>query len=177
MEAPPLPVGQYRVIVADPPWDLDLPPLHGDTETLKYPTMSFEEIKALPIKDIAAPDSWLFLWSVQKYLEKSFDVVRAWGFDYKFMMAWIKDHGPQIQGRPQSNIEFVLVGRRGKAQFLSTVDFKMGFLGKKKRAHSFKPKEFYATLARVTEGPRVDLFSRRTIPGFDTWGKESERGG
>ena len=61
---------------------------------------------------------------------------------------------------------------KGSPKLLSQVDFKVAF-NAPTRGHSVKPAEFYNTLARVTPAPRIDLFSRRLIPGFDVWGDEA----
>lgn len=53
---------QYGIIYADPPWHYDRKHGSGVAEN-HYPTMSIEEICALPVSELAAKDSALFLWA------------------------------------------------------------------------------------------------------------------
>ena len=86
-------------------------------------------------------------------------------------MTWHKSGGIQIWNYPQFNSEFVVVGSIGKPKFLSTKAFPVCFDGKR-QGHSVKPTEFYDTLRRVSPEPRIDMFARRHILGFDAWGDE-----
>ena len=173
---PPAPSGRFKCVVVDPPWPIqfgmDRPSRPTQAVGTPYPPMTIDEIKALdlPLDD----DAWVFLWTIQQFLRESFGVLDAWGLDHKFTMAWVKPHGPQSAGMPQSNMEFVLVGRKGKPQFLDTKRFPMAFSAPKRKGHSAKPDEFYRLLGRVSAGPRLDMFSRREIPGFESWGKEAK---
>ena len=172
---PELPVGEYRVVVADPPWPMEFSPSpHNRLQSAgepPYPVMPLDEIKALSLP--LADDAWVFLWTIQQYLRDAFDVLDAWGSPHRFTMAWIKTHGPKPIGMPLSNMEIVLVGRRGKPKFRDTKQFQMAFHAPRGE-HSQKPAEFYDLLNRVTVGPRLDMFSRRAIEGFDAWGKEAK---
>lgn len=51
--------------------------------SLPYPTMDIEDIKALPVREIADGNSILWLWTANTHLRVAFDVVEAWGFEYK----------------------------------------------------------------------------------------------
>jgi hypothetical protein len=53
--------------------------------------MTIEDIKALPVVDIAAKDCCLFLWGTWPMLPEVLEVVTAWGFTYKTLaFDWAK---------------------------------------------------------------------------------------
>ena len=169
---PPLPAGQYRTIVIDPPWEMtkikrDVRP---NQEGFDYPTMSVEEIMdiELPLAD----DAFVFLWTTQKYLPDAFAVIEEWGLKYRFTMVWNKPGGMQVYNYPQMNCEFVVVGSIGNPKFLDTKAFNTSFEAPR-AGHSVKPEEFYDVVRRVCSAPRIDMFNRRDIDGFDVWGNES----
>jgi ParB-like chromosome segregation protein Spo0J len=84
--APPeLPTGPFQVIVADPPWRYD------SGNSLPYPTMDIEDIKAIPVAEIADENAILWLWTTNAHLRVAFDVVEAWGFEYRTLLTWVKD--------------------------------------------------------------------------------------
>jgi N6-adenosine-specific RNA methylase IME4 len=138
-----------------------------------YPTMTEEELEAFPVADLAANDCHLFLWTTHKFLPMAFRLVEHWGFTYICTMVWHKAGGFQPFGLPQYNCEFVLFCRKGNLPFLDTKDFPCCFTGAR-REHSRKPDEFYRTIARVSPGPRLDVFSREARDGFAQYGKETE---
>ena len=78
---------QYGIIYADPPWHYDRKHGSGVAEN-HYPTMSIEEICALPVSELAAKDSALFLWATFPQLNEAFRVIDAWGFKYKTLAFW-----------------------------------------------------------------------------------------
>jgi hypothetical protein len=84
-----LPQGTYRCIVADPPWAYADSHCRGAAEDV-YPTMKLEDICALPIAERAADECHLFLWVPTPHLELAFNVVRAWGFQAKTTLTWVK---------------------------------------------------------------------------------------
>jgi len=72
---------KYNIIYADPPWKVMAGSKQGRKEgdsqkslKLTYPTMELEEIKNLPIKQMADKNCVLFLWTINKYLEQSYEV-------------------------------------------------------------------------------------------------------
>ena len=169
-----LPAGQYKTIVIDPAWPIEK--IHRDTIpqgiSLDYKPMSVEAIKDMKIP--SAPDCHLFLWTTQKYLSISFEILKTWEFKYIFTMVWHKNGGFQPFNLPQYNCEFVLYGRKGSPKFLEIKNFFTCFNGKR-REHSRKPKEFYDVIRRVCPEPRLDIFSREQIEGFECWGDESDK--
>ena len=171
-----LPTGRYSTVVVDPPWPIQkivrrVRP--NQTARLDYPTMSVAEIQALPVNGLLDDDAFVFLWTTQRFLPTSFDVVKAWGLTYRFQMVWHKPGGIQPYGLPQYNGEFVTVAVKGDPDLIDAgTDFPAVF-NARRGAHSEKPQIFYDMLTGVTRAPRLDMFARRRIEGFDAWGDEA----
>jgi N6-adenosine-specific RNA methylase IME4 len=170
-------LGLYDVVVIDPPWPLNRieRDVRPEQVAFDYPVMDVEQIASEVGGHLAehlADNAHIFLWSTQKYLPASFDLIEQWNLAYAFTMVWHKNGGFQPFGQAQFNCEFVVCARRGSPIFLSTKDFPACF-DPPRTKHSEKPEAFYATLRRVTGGRRLDMFNRREIAGFDGWGKEA----
>src|SRR5580692_2631396 len=92
--------GRYSTILADPPWQFQnrtgkVAPEHR--RLLRYPTMELQEILDLPIGQLAAARSHLYLWVPNALLMEGLRVMKAWGFTYKSNVVWLKvrkDGGP-----------------------------------------------------------------------------------
>lgn len=167
------PEGKYRTIVIDPPWDMERIQMENrtfDKESFDYPTMSLDEIKDFKLP--AHEECHLWLWTTQKYLRPSFDLLDAWDFTYLATFVWHKNGGFQPVGLPQFNCEFVLLARKGGQPFVETKQFFTCF-DAKRREHSRKPDEFYDVVKRVCPEPRIDIFSREDREGYDVWGLEA----
>lgn len=167
-----LPAEKYHTIVIDPPWDMkkierEERPNQVDFD---YPTMSYDELA--DFKMPAHKNCHLYVWTTQKHLPATFELVEKWGFKYLVTMVWHKPGGPQPFGLPQYNCEFVLLCRKGNLPFLDTKAFNCCFKAKR-REHSRKPDEFYELVERVSPSPRIDIFSRGKHKGFGAWGNET----
>ena len=138
---------------------------------LDYSTMSLDSIRELPVSQVLSDEALLFCWTTNKYLADAIGLLSAWGVKYAFTMVWVKNAGPQAPNTPCFNAEYIVVGRKGNPRFLSTKAFKTANEWPR-RGHSVKPEEFYELLRRTTPSPRLDIFSRRLIDGFDSWGNE-----
>ena len=170
-------MGQYATAVVDPPWNVNTPGYtdHEFKPALVYPHMSTEDIMAMPLQDVLANDAWVFLWTTSRFLDDALTISRVWGLAYSFTMVWQKGGGPQFPGGPCFNGEFIIVGRRGSPKFRDTKGFRaVNFW--ERTGHSEKPEGFYDLLRRVTPGPRLDVFGRRVIAGFESWGNEAPEG-
>ena len=86
---------KYNIIYADPPWRYKVYSKKGLGRSAEshYPTMQLEEIQALPVKNMAASDCALFMWTTVPLLEECFSVINTWGFTYKTVaFVWIKQN-------------------------------------------------------------------------------------
>lgn len=173
-----LPDGKFNVIIIDPPWPMqkierDLRP---NQVAFEYPTMSEPELYAFSdtVQAMAADDCHIFMWTTQKFLPLSLALMEPWGFRYVLTMVWHKPGGFQPIGLPQYNCEFAIYGRRGSPKFVDTKAFNCCFSAPR-HEHSRKPDEFYDLVRRVTDGRRIDVFSRERRDGFDQFGNETEK--
>ena len=84
---------KYNTIYADPPWQFQnltgkVAPEHR--RLMRYETMTLEEIKALPVSEIAGEKAHLYLWVPNALLPEGLEVMSAWGFEYKSNLVWEK---------------------------------------------------------------------------------------
>ena len=169
---------RYRTIVADPPWDYPegfaLGPGRGTLEIrpLPYPPMTLEDIAALPVRDLAAPKSRLFLWTTNRYLADAFDILAEWGFRYRQTLVWHKLDANLPGSIAPNSAEFILVGTRGAPGRLATLPSAV-IATTRRGGHSAKPEAFLDYFESVSTGPYLELFARRQRLGWDTWGNES----
>jgi N6-adenosine-specific RNA methylase IME4 len=177
----PLPIGQrYPVILADPPWRYEERSLGTPSRQIEhfYPTLSLDEICALPIGDLATRDAILFLWTTAPKCAEAMRVIEAWGFSYRTQLVWVKHSST---GAPvgvgyfvSTQHELLLIGTRGDFPHPAPADRPSSVLMAQRRAHSQKPEEAYAIIERMYPGihPRIELFARAHRDGWHTWGNE-----
>nr|WP_208417512.1 MT-A70 family methyltransferase [Sphingopyxis panaciterrae] len=170
--------------MADPPWRFanrtgKMAPEHHRLS--RYGTMDLEEIKALPVVEVAARPSHLYLWVPNALLSEGMEVMNAWGYQYKTNLIWHKirkDGGPDGRGVGfyfRNVTEVILFGVRGKgARTLPPGRSQVNFLATRKREHSRKPDELYDIIEACSPGPRLELFARGGRPGWEAWGNQAE---
>lgn len=179
---------KYQIIYADPPWKYGVwgknsgKGSRGDFSgradvitPLPYPTMTVEEIKNLPVGLLADVNCELYLWTTQKYLPASFGVIEAWGFKYCQTLTWCKKpRGLGQGGLYCPTTEFLLLARKGKMPQFRRVDTTWFEVKRPHNSHSTKPHFFRQLIEQVTNPPRIELFAREKMLGWDVWGNEVE---
>jgi N6-adenosine-specific RNA methylase IME4 len=166
----PAPDGTFATIVADPPWQYTNTSTRGAAED-HYPTMSIAELCDLPVESWSAPEAHLYLWTTNGFLREAFDIVDAWGFEYKTTLVWAK---PQIgMGNYfRSSTEYVLFGTRGG---LRTLDGNQrNWFEAPRTQHSRKPGLFFDIVHQASPPRYLEMFARqrRLDPDWDYWGNE-----
>lgn len=168
----------YRVVYADPPWSYrDRNKRHGGA-VVHYQTMDVNQIAALPIAGIVAPDAMLFMWATFPTLPDALKVIDAWGFRYvTAAFTWLKTYkegGKLVVGvghYTRANSEVCLLGVRGRPAVVSH-SVQSAIITPRGR-HSEKPAEVRDRIVELCgDVPRIELFARQVAPGWDAWGNE-----
>jgi N6-adenosine-specific RNA methylase IME4 len=173
---------KYRVIYADPPWSFRNWSAKGTGRNAvsHYDCMDLETLAALPINDLAADDSVLFLWATDPMLPRAFELIDAWGFELKTVgFYWVKlnraakgssDYFTGLGYWTRGNPEQCLLATRGKPQRRSKSVRRL--VVERRREHSRKPDEVRDRIEKLVPGPYIELFARETKPGWDCWGDQ-----
>lgn len=179
----------YQIIYADPPWkfgDKTVNRGHGgrfeSLDDYQYKTMDTEDICRLPVANLSAEDCALFIWSTDSHIPDCLNVIQSWGFTYKTIgFYWLKMDKDNL--RPKSNIgkwtqkyiEPCLLGTKGRmANYLQDRAVPQLIMNPRNQ-HSQKPAITREYIVRLFGGlPRIELFARRKVEGWDCWGNEVE---
>ncbi len=175
---------KFRTVLADPPWPFKnrtgkMAPEHK--RLYRYPTMSLEEIKNLPVKEIVDEQAHLYLWVPNALLKEGLEVLEAWGFEYKTNIVWYKvrkDGGPDRRGVGfyfRNVTELVLFGVRGNLRTLDPGRRMPNIIVAPKTVHSRKPEEIYRIIELCSPGPYIELFARSERAGWTVWGNEVDK--
>jgi len=173
---------KYNIIGSDPPWTYEdiggKKSARGMAKSF-YDTMSIEEIKSLPVNEIADDNCFLFMWATEPLLQEGLDVVKSWGFDYKnFAFTWIKktSEGRDFVGMghyTRANPEYCILGVKGKVEVKSHAIRKLVY--SKVREHSRKPDIIRDKIVQLCgDLPRIELFPRTKIYGWDVFGNDEK---
>jgi N6-adenosine-specific RNA methylase IME4 len=175
---------KFGTVLADPPWQFQnrtgkVAPEHK--RLARYGTMTLEDIKALPVAEVAASTSHLYLWVPNALLPDGIAVMRSWGFQYKSNLVWHKirkDGGSDGRGVGfyfRNVTELILFGVRGKnARTLKPGRTQVNYLSSRKREHSRKPDEQYALIEACSPGPFLELFARGDRKKWIGWGNQAD---
>lgn len=176
------PIGQFGLVLADCPWRFvswdgvsAVPTSAADP----YPTMSLEDLKAMPMDFTGAADCVCVLWATAPCLPQALEVLTAWGFAYKTAGAWAKQSST---GRKwafgtghifRSAAEFYVVGMRGSPRLRSKSV--RNLIVAPIREHSRKPEQMHEMCERLFDGPYLELFGRQQRPNWTVVGNESTK--
>ncbi len=171
---------RFATVLADPPWQFanrtgKMAPEHR--RLTRYPTMTLDVIRALPVNRLLADTAHLYLWVPNALLAEGMQVLSDWGFTYKTNLVWYKvraDGGPDRRGVGfyfRNVTELVLFGTRGRnARTLAAGRRMPNLLASRKREHSRKPDELYEVIEACSPEPRLELFARHRRVGWTQWG-------
>ncbi len=168
---------KYQIIYADPPWKYRRTGVQG-AAAAQYPCMSIEEICALPIQQITDKNCILFLWATYPHLKEALQVIEAWGFEYKSIgFVWIKQNRSGkgyffgLGFWTRGNSEICLLATKGNPKRKSNRISQLIFSPLQR--HSQKPIIVRQKIVELMgDLPRIELFARQKVYGWDCWGNE-----
>lgn len=173
-------MGKYNIIYADPPWPYYTYSKKGQGRSAEshYPTMSIEEIKALPVGDLAAKDCALFMWTTFPVWPEALEVPKAWGFEYKTVaFVWVKQNRKSdglfwgMGHWTRSNAEVCILATKGNPKCMDHGVHQV--IISHVQEHSRKPEEARTRIVQLMgDLPRIELFARQVTPGWAVWGNE-----
>jgi N6-adenosine-specific RNA methylase IME4 len=173
---------KYGAIYADPPWSFRNWSAKGTGRNAvsHYDCLDFSTLASLPVADLAADDCALFLWATDPLLPRAFDLIQAWGFEYKTVgFYWVKLNTAAKQSGDfftglgywtRANPEQCLLATRGKPP-RQAKDVRR-LVVEKRREHSRKPDCVRERIEKLVAGPYLELFARETKPGWDCMGDQ-----
>ena len=181
-----LPNKKYNIIYADPPWRFGSKQLQkynnkrfDSLESREYETMSHDELLSMNVKSIIENDSTCFMWTTDAHLKEAIEIMESWGFKYKTIaFIWVKKY-------ESGSLVYTLAPWTLKSCEICILGIK-GIMGKYKKAnnvkqlveavrtkHSKKPNEVRKRrVALFGDIPRIELFAREKVEGWDSWGLE-----
>ena len=174
---------KYKTIYADPPWQFQnrtgkVAPEHKRLS--RYSTMKLDEIKQLPVSEVADEKTHLYLWVPNALLPNGLEVMKAWGFEYKTNLIWEKvrkDGMPDGRGVGfyfRNVTEILLFGIKGdNNRTLQAGRSQVNLIRSMKREHSRKPDEFISLIESCSSGPYLELFARGNRENWDMWGNQA----
>lgn len=150
-------LGNFGVIMADPPWDIHM--------ELPYGTMADDEMRTLNVPALQT-DGLIFLWVTGRAMELGRECLELWGYKRVEEIIWVKTN--QLQriirtGRTghwlNHSKEHCLVGIKGNPEVNRNIDTDV--IVAEVRETSRKPDEMYAMLERIMPRARkLELFAR-----------------
>ena len=170
---------KYNTVVIDPPWPIKMAGNNinrpNRSKELPYKTMKMEEIEKFKIDDFAEIGAHVYIWCTNSTLRKTFDIMEKWGVNFHLILVGVKPSGVCPTKGYVFATEFCVLGFYGKPMKKFTGIGKLNWLKmfNKPGEHSKKPTDFYNLIKHMSPEPRIDIFSRRPIAGFDSWGDES----
>ena len=162
---------KFGTVYADPPWRYSNQSTRGSTDDHYDGTMTVDEICALPVNEITQDKAHLHLWTTNAFLFETQKILEAWGFEYKSTFVWVK---PQMgMGNYWRNShEIMITGVKGGLTANSKAE--MSWVECKRGRHSSKPDQVRDSIMRLSPGPYLELFGRRTVKDWVVFGNQIE---
>ena len=166
--------GAWRTILVDPPWAFDKTATRGAAEN-HYPVMTVEELAALAVSSLGATSGChCYLWAVNAHLSDAFELLEAWGFQYRTTITWCKP-GLGVGSWYRGSTEHLLFATKGSLP-ARRADVGTWFEASRTRRHSEKPARAFEIVESMSPGPYLELFARARRAGWDAWGGELDLG-
>lgn len=173
---------RFSTVLADPPWRFQNRTGKVAPEYKKYSryeTLSLEEIKNMPISSITEERAHLYLWVPNALLQEGLDTMKAWGFEYKSMITWVKItkkgdvHKGGVGFYFRNATEQLLFGVKGKnVRTLKAGRTQPNVIISERTRHSAKPEEQYNIIENCSWDSYLELFARQKRQGWISWGNE-----
>ena len=176
---------KYQIIYADPPWEYKQSGSKKNSRGMAkqhYRTMSTEDICNLPVRNIATDNTIIFMWATFPNIAETIKVIEAWGFTYKTAaFVWVKQNkksnslfwGMGAYTRANAEVCLLGIGKKVKARELIKNHAVHQIIQSKIEQHSKKPDTVRdRILDLMGDLPRIELFARQEIAGWDCWGNE-----
>ena len=167
---------KYQIVYADPPWKYKESWGNGSNEWT-YPTMGNQDILNMGISNVVADNAHLYLWVTNPFLYMGLEVCKQWGFEYKTLITWVKTYK---DGTPEMGMgyyfrsctEHIIFGAKNKMKCINKTTKNM-FSAVNLKKHSQKPTEVRDMIVRCSgDLPRIELFAREEVDGWDALGNE-----
>lgn len=163
----------FPILYVDPPWRYEYAISHSREIENQYPTMTHQELCDMHVP--ADDDAVLLMWVTSPKLSEGLALMKAWGFDYRTSMVWVKDRiGMGYYARQRH--ELLLIGRKGDNPGLVPEETRRpdSVVEAPRGRHSAKPEAMYDLIdAMWPNHPKVELFARVRREGWTSWGNQA----
>lgn len=164
---------RFRTMLVDPPWPQRnvgryRDPQNGRPDRLPYPTMTLDEIGAVPVGELADTHAHCWVWTTNQFLGAGLGLLNRWGFRYLACITWVKPSG--LGAWFVSRTQHLLMGYRGKLDMRER--YRPTVLFANPVRHSQKPDCSYELIEAVSHPARLELFARKPRDGWACWGNE-----
>lgn len=176
----------FDLIYIDPPWPFDTYSERGKGKSPErhYNTLSIKDLCALPVGELVGPNGVMFLWATWPRLLAAFQVIHAWGFEYKTSgFVWAKTNkksqgffmgtGYYTRANTEPCLLAVKTGGRAPVANRGVKELIVAPVAK----HSQKPVEAYDRIeALYPQARKVEVFARTRRVGWWALGNEVNEG-
>lgn len=177
---------KYNIIYADPPWHFSSKQLQKENgkrfNSLEnvYPTEKTKDMALWNINRICDKDCAIFMWTTDAHIKEAIQLMEAWGFKYvTIMFVWSKQSKKSkelytLGAWNLKNCEICLFGTKGKMLKYKKSNNIKQLVKAERTYHSKKPDIIYKLIENLFgDLPRIELFARQYVEGWDCWRKRS----